>query len=97
MEWWDIRAAPIKRTAVERQVNTQIVFLFIVLLALSLSSTIGSSIRQVNLPSYDRVPLKTNYGGVQWFFAKNQWYLFSAELTGNKGALVLHGWLDGLS
>ncbi|CUA74534.1 phospholipid-translocating ATPase [Rhizoctonia solani] len=39
-------AAPIKRTAVERQVNVQIVFLFIVLLALSLSSTIGSSIRQ---------------------------------------------------
>ncbi|KAJ1305911.1 hypothetical protein OPQ81_010630 [Rhizoctonia solani] len=39
-------AAPIKRTAVERQVNVQIVFLFMVLLALSLSSTIGSSIRQ---------------------------------------------------
>lgn len=58
-------AAPIKRTAVERQVNVQIVFLFIVLLALSLSSTIGSSIRQ-------------------WFFAKNQWYLLSAELTGNR-------------
>ncbi|CCO31753.1 phospholipid-translocating ATPase [Rhizoctonia solani AG-1 IB] len=58
-------AAPIKRTAVERQVNIQIVFLFIVLLALSLSSTIGSSIRQ-------------------WFFAKNQWYLLSAELTGNR-------------
>ncbi|KDQ19994.1 hypothetical protein BOTBODRAFT_125521 [Botryobasidium botryosum FD-172 SS1] len=38
-------AAPIKRTAVERQVNTQIVFLFIFLLALSLGSTIGSSIR----------------------------------------------------
>ena len=39
------RAAPIKRTAVERQVNTQIVFLFILLLALSIGSTIGSSIR----------------------------------------------------
>ncbi|CAL1711189.1 unnamed protein product [Somion occarium] len=38
-------AAPIKRTAVERQVNTQIVFLFILLLALSIGSTIGSSIR----------------------------------------------------
>ncbi|KAK7045662.1 aminophospholipid translocase [Paramarasmius palmivorus] len=38
-------AAPIKRTAVERQVNIQIVFLFILLLALSLGSTIGSSIR----------------------------------------------------
>ncbi|KAG5636641.1 hypothetical protein H0H81_007350 [Sphagnurus paluster] len=38
-------AAPIKRTAVERQVNVQIVFLFILLLGLSLGSTIGSSIR----------------------------------------------------
>ncbi|KAF8328241.1 uncharacterized protein EI90DRAFT_3126404 [Cantharellus anzutake] len=38
-------AAPIKRTAVERQVNVQIVFLFLALLALSLASTIGSSIR----------------------------------------------------
>ena len=40
-----LRAAPIKRTAVERQVNTQIVFLFGLLLALSIGSTIGSSIR----------------------------------------------------
>ncbi|TDL18612.1 calcium transporting ATPase [Rickenella mellea] len=39
-------AAPIKITAVERQVNVQIVFLFILLLALSLGSTIGSSIRE---------------------------------------------------
>ena len=39
------RAAPIKMTAVERQVNVQIVFLFILLLALSIGSTIGSSIR----------------------------------------------------
>lgn len=38
-------AAPIKRTAVERQVNVQIVFLFILLLALSIGSTIGSSIQ----------------------------------------------------
>lgn len=40
-----ISAAPIKRTAVERQVNTQIVFLFGLLLALSLGSTIGASIQ----------------------------------------------------
>ena len=39
------RAAPIKRTAVENEVNVQIVFLFIFLLALSIGSTIGSSIR----------------------------------------------------
>ncbi|KAJ7287299.1 aminophospholipid-transporting P-type ATPase [Mycena rebaudengoi] len=38
-------AAPIKRTSVERQVNVQIVFLFILLLALSIGSTIGGSIR----------------------------------------------------
>ncbi|KAF8639497.1 hypothetical protein AX17_001402 [Amanita inopinata Kibby_2008] len=38
-------AAPIKRTAVEKQVNVQIVFLFILLLALSIGSTVGSSIR----------------------------------------------------
>ncbi|KZV75965.1 aminophospholipid-transporting P-type ATPase [Peniophora sp. CONT] len=38
-------AAPIKRTALEKQVNVQIVFLFALLLALSIGSTIGSSIR----------------------------------------------------
>jgi len=41
-------AAPIKRTAVERRVNVQIVFLFILLLALSIGSTVGSSIRTVS-------------------------------------------------
>ncbi len=44
-----ISAAPIKRTAVERQVNIHIVFLFVFLLALSIGSTIGSSIREVSL------------------------------------------------
>ncbi|KAF7362154.1 Phospholipid-transporting ATPase [Mycena venus] len=38
-------AAPIKRTNVERQVNIQIVFLFLLLLALSVGSSIGGSIR----------------------------------------------------
>ncbi|TFY56442.1 hypothetical protein EVJ58_g7642 [Rhodofomes roseus] len=38
-------AAPIKRTAVEKQVNVHIIFLFIFLLALSIGSTIGASIR----------------------------------------------------
>ncbi|KAJ7209673.1 calcium transporting ATPase [Mycena pura] len=38
-------AAPIKRTAVERQVNVQIVFLFLLLLGLSVGSSIGGSIR----------------------------------------------------
>jgi len=40
-----LRAAPIKRTAVERQVNVQTVFLFGLLLALSTGTTVGSSIR----------------------------------------------------
>ena len=39
------RAAPIKQTAVERQVN------ILMLLALSLGSTIGSSIRTVSNPA----------------------------------------------
>lgn len=43
------RAAPIKRTAVERQVNIHIIFLFFLLMALSLGSTIGSSIRTVRI------------------------------------------------
>ncbi|KIJ65780.1 hypothetical protein HYDPIDRAFT_109790 [Hydnomerulius pinastri MD-312] len=37
-------AAPIKRTAVEKQVNVHIIFLFGFLLALSIGSTIGASI-----------------------------------------------------
>lgn len=47
-----ISAAPIKRTAVERQVNVQIIFLFGLLLALSIGSTIGSSIRTVSAFAY---------------------------------------------
>lgn len=42
------RAAPIKRTAVEKQVNVQIIFLFGFLLALSVGSTIGASINTVS-------------------------------------------------
>ncbi|KAG8990773.1 hypothetical protein FRB93_003037 [Tulasnella sp. JGI-2019a] len=38
-------AAPVKRTAVEKQVNVQIVFLFILLIVLSLVSTVGASVR----------------------------------------------------
>ncbi|CAG7854737.1 Probable phospholipid-transporting ATPase DRS2 [Serendipita indica DSM 11827] len=38
-------ATPIKRTKVERQVNIHILFLFAVLLALSLASSIGSAVR----------------------------------------------------
>jgi magnesium-transporting ATPase (P-type) len=41
-------AAPIKRTKVERQVNTHILFLFAVLMALSLGSSIGDAIRSAS-------------------------------------------------
>lgn len=37
--------APVKRTAVEKQVNNQIILLFVLLLILSVVSTVGSSIR----------------------------------------------------
>ncbi|KAF9240395.1 Ca-transporting ATPase [Melanogaster broomeanus] len=40
-------AAPIKRTAVEKQVNVHIIFLFGFLLALSIGSTVGASINSV--------------------------------------------------
>lgn len=42
--------APVKRTAVERQVNMQILYLFVLLLILSLVTTIGNSIRSVSCP-----------------------------------------------
>lgn len=41
-------ATPIKRTRVERQVNVHIVFLFVVLLALSIASSTGALIRAVS-------------------------------------------------
>lgn len=53
-------AAPIKRTAVERQVNIQIVFLFVLLLALSIGSTIGSSIREVSVKFKDHISCFSN-------------------------------------
>lgn len=42
-------ATPIKRTAVERMVNTQILFLFAILLALSIGSAIGTTVRTVSI------------------------------------------------
>ncbi|KAG2339593.1 phospholipid-translocating P-type ATPase [Suillus weaverae] len=51
------RVAPIKRTAVECQVNIHIIFLFI-FLALSLRSTIGASINTLSL------------SGQQWYLVK---------------------------
>ena len=41
-------ATPIKRTKVERQVNTHILFLFAVLMALSVGSSVGDAIRSAS-------------------------------------------------
>ncbi|GJJ05826.1 hypothetical protein Clacol_000013 [Clathrus columnatus] len=67
-------AAPIKRTAVERQVNTQIIFLFSLLLALSIGSSIGGVIRAVGWFVSIAV-LGTYHKLLKWFFADKQWYL----------------------
>ena len=56
-------ATPIKRTAVERQVNVQILFLFGILLVLSLASTIGSSIRTVSLQHGSHLILRSLTSG----------------------------------
>jgi phospholipid-transporting ATPase len=42
-------ASPVKRTAVEKQVNNRIILLFGLLLVLAVVSTIGSSIRTVSV------------------------------------------------
>jgi phospholipid-transporting ATPase len=39
---WNGTAVPVKRTAVERQVNVQIVFLFMLLMALLMGGMIGT-------------------------------------------------------
>ncbi|KIK92679.1 hypothetical protein PAXRUDRAFT_829729 [Paxillus rubicundulus Ve08.2h10] len=53
-------AAPIKRTAVEKQVNVHIIFLFGFLLALSVGSTIGASIDTWFLSSQQWYLLQSN-------------------------------------
>lgn len=72
----------------ERQVNIHIVFLFVFLLALSIGSTIGSSIRSVGAHSL------ASYGSSQlwqWFFSNAQWYLLEqVSITGRgKYAIIL--------
>ena len=75
-----ISEAPVKRTAVERQVNRQILYLFVFLLILSLVSTIGSSIREVGLTA----PSTCGADDLQWVFSKQDWYL-RGDVSGNKG------------
>ena len=78
----DLSAAPIKRTAVERQVNVHIVFLFIFLLALSIGSTVGSSIRSVGIFTR-RIYLALTL--LQWFFSSSQWYLLEQSSVSGRG------------
>lgn len=44
-----ISATPIKRTSVEKMVNIQIIFLFCILLTMSLACSIGFFIRAVSI------------------------------------------------
>lgn len=67
--------APFKRTAVERQVNMQILYLFILLLILSLVSTIGSSIRTVSIMPSQRCLCHVT-DRLQWLYSEQDWYLY---------------------
>jgi phospholipid-transporting ATPase len=91
-------AAPVKRTAVERQVNKQIFFLFLALIALSLASTIGSGIRSVRCislfpfassPCVLRLTADPRLGS-QWVFSSKQWYL-KGDVSGNKARQFIEG------
>jgi phospholipid-transporting ATPase len=81
-------AAPIKRTAVERQVNIHIIFLFVFLLALSIGSTIGASINTVCLLYllHQRLGLTDI---LQWFLSGQQWYLVEPSTFTGKGEYLL--------
>ncbi|OJA14910.1 hypothetical protein AZE42_09450 [Rhizopogon vesiculosus] len=60
-------SAPIKRTAVERQVNVHIIFLFVFLLALSVGSTIGASINT------------WFFSGQQWYLVESSTFTGKAK------------------
>lgn len=86
--WISHRQAPIKRTNVEKQVNSRIIILFALLVLLSLVSTVGGVIRTVSVVAdesgkchaeafHERVHM-------QWFFDDKAWYL-SGSQQGNKG------------
>ena len=84
MEWAELMFsdAPVKRTAVERQVNMQILYLFILLLILSLVTTIGNSVRSVCRSIHI---LQMRHADYQWVYADQMWYLFLNTDTRNKG------------
>lgn len=79
-------ATPIKRTAVERMVNTQILFLFAILLSLSVGSAIGSIIRSVSVQRHRKLSLtlaESLLANAQYSFADQMWYVM-LETKGNK-------------
>ncbi|KNC95912.1 phospholipid-translocating P-type ATPase, flippase [Spizellomyces punctatus DAOM BR117] len=63
-------AAPIKRTKVERMVNTQIIFLFLILLAMAVFCSIGALVRQLNNPFEKTLLLYTS----------NAWAMFPQNI-----------------
>lgn len=71
----------------EKQVNIQILFLFGILLLLSVGSAVGSFIRTVSCPHralklvlYVRLTRQAH----QYSFADDMWYLLLSEKSGNK-------------
>lgn len=72
-------AAPIKRTAVERMVNIQIIFLFSILIALCLISTAGQTIKNFAFGSTLGYLLLGNINAVSQFFLNllTFWILYS--------------------
>jgi phospholipid-transporting ATPase len=72
-------AAPIKRTAVERMVNIQIIFLFSILIALCLISSAGQTIKNFAFGSTLGYLLLGNINAVSQFFLNllTFWILYS--------------------
>lgn len=72
-------AAPIKRTALERNVNLQIIFLFAVLIALCLISTVGQVVKSFGFGSTLGYLFLGNQSVVSTFFLDilTFWILYS--------------------
>jgi len=72
-------AAPIKRTAVERMVNIQIIFLFAILIALCLVSSAGQTIKNFAFGSTLGYLYFGNLNAVSQFFLNllTFWILYS--------------------
>jgi phospholipid-transporting ATPase len=65
-------ATPIKRTKVEHTVNTQIIFLFLILIVISVSCSFGAFFRQLNNPFESQILfLPPDYNEAVVTFGKN--------------------------